>query len=356
MHEITARIREELEHKKLDALVIQSPYNRRYVSGFTGSAGTLIITKKSAHLITDFRYVEQANDEALDFDVIEQKGSAWDTVEEIAQSEDVSSVGFEKQHVTYAQFEDMREKLSGSLSPVSGIVEKQRAYKSKEEVEKLQTAVNIAEDAFEHIKSIIAPNMTELDVSNELEFYMRKNGAAGSSFDIIVASGWRGALPHGIASDKVIEDGELVTLDFGAYVDGYCSDITRTLAVGEPNDDMKKIYQTVYEAQMKAVEQVGPGMTGKEADAIARDHINKEGFGERFGHSLGHGLGMEVHEQPGVSPKSDVELEPGMVITIEPGIYVPELGGVRIEDDVLITETGSRKLSYSAKELTIVGN
>ena len=196
--------------------------------------------------------------------------------------------------------------------------------------------------------------MTELQVSNELEFFMRKRGATSSSFDTIVASGVRSALPHGVASDKVIEVGDFVTLDFGAIYNGYISDTTRTVAVGEPSEQLKEIYQVVLDSQLLALEKVKPGMTGKEADAIARDYIASKGYGEAFGHSLGHGIGLEVHEGPGLSFRSDVVLEPGMVITIEPGIYLPNIGGVRIEDDALVTENGLEKLTHSTKELLIL--
>jgi Xaa-Pro aminopeptidase len=183
---------------------------------------------------------------------------------------------------------------------------------------------------------------------------MRKNGAISSSFDIIVASGYRSALPHGVASDKVIEKGDFVTLDFGAYYKGYCSDITRTFAVGEPSDELKKIYSTVLKAQLRGMNGIKPGMTGKEADALTRDYIKEQGYGEYFGHSTGHGLGMEVHEGPALSFRSDTALEQGMVVTVEPGIYVAGLGGVRIEDDIVITETGNESLTHSPKELIIL--
>ncbi len=183
---------------------------------------------------------------------------------------------------------------------------------------------------------------------------MRKQGAVSSSFDIIVASGVRSALPHGVASEKTIESGELVTLDFGAYYEGYCSDITRTLAVGNISDELKTIYETVRVAQQLGIDGIKPGMTGKEADALTRDYIKEKGYGDYFGHSTGHGLGMEVHEAPGLSMASDVPLQPGMVVTVEPGIYIPGVGGTRIEDDILITETGNERLNYSSKELIIL--
>ena len=183
---------------------------------------------------------------------------------------------------------------------------------------------------------------------------MRSQGATSSSFDIIVASGLRSALPHGVASDKKIEQGDLITLDFGALYQGYVSDITRTVAVGEPSDKLKEIYKIVLDSQVLALEKIKPGMTGIEADAIARDHIKSKGYGEAFGHSTGHGIGLEVHEGPGLSFRSETVLEPNMAVTVEPGIYLPGIGGVRIEDDILITETGNERLTHSSKELRIL--
>ena len=235
--------------------------------------------------------------------------------------------------------------------PTSGIVEKLRLIKTDDEISILKDAVKIADDAFQHILGYIKPGVKEIDVSNELEFFMRKQGATSSSFDIIVASGYRSALPHGVASEKEIQSGELVTLDFGALYKGYCSDITRTVAVGEISDELKEIYDTVLQAQLKGMEGIKAGITGKEADALTRDYIKEKGYGEYFGHSTGHGLGLDVHEGPGLSFRSEVPLEERMVVTVEPGIYVPNVGGCRIEDDTIVTTTGNERLSQSTKEL-----
>ena len=234
------------------------------------------------------------------------------------------------------------------------MIEKLRMIKTDDEIRTIRRAAEIADEAFSHILTFIKPGVTELEVSNELEFFMRRLGASESSFDTIVASGKRSALPHGVATGKTIENGDMVTLDFGALYDGYVSDITRTVAVGEPTEELKKIYHIVLEAQMRACSALKPGMTGKEADAVARDYIKDHGYGEAFGHSTGHGIGLEVHEGPGLSFRSDTVLKPGMVVTVEPGIYVPGLGGVRIEDDVLITEDGCELLTSSPKELIIL--
>lgn len=348
------KVRKSLTDSSLSALLVTNPYSRRYLTGFTGTAGVALITESDAFFITDFRYTEQANAQIEGYTIIEQKSTLIEAVAEVVKEHQLTKVGFEQEAMSYAEYDRYQKALETELVPTSGIVEKIRLIKSEDELTIIKHACKIADDAYEHILTFIKPGMTELDVSNELEFFMRKQGATSSSFDIIVASGVRSALPHGVATHKVIESGDFVTLDFGAYYNGYVSDVTRTLAVGEPTDQLKEIHQVVLESQLLALEKIKPGMTGKEADAISRDYIASKGYGQAFGHSLGHGIGLEVHEGPGLSSRSDVVLEPGMVITIEPGIYLPGIGGVRIEDDALVTETGVEKLTHTSKELVIL--
>lgn len=348
------RIREQFEEHGIDSLLITSPYNRRYVSNFTGTAGAVLITAEKALFITDFRYTEQAAKQAQGFEVVLHKGTMVDEIAAQAEKFGVKKLGFEQDYMSYATFQAYAGQVKAELIPVSSIIEKLRLIKTEDEIKILKEAADIADLAFKHILDYIKPGITELEVSNELEFFMRKCGAVSSSFDIIVASGFRSALPHGVASDKVIESGDFVTLDYGALHKGYISDITRTVAVGEPSDQLKEIYSIVLESQLRSMEQIRPGMTGKEADAIARDYIAEKGYGENFGHSLGHGIGLEVHEGPGLSARSHVVLEPGMAVTVEPGIYVPGLGGVRIEDDILITQEGNEAITHSTKELIIL--
>jgi Xaa-Pro aminopeptidase len=226
--------------------------------------------------------------------------------------------------------------------------------KTSSEIKILKEAAAIADAAFKHILDFLRPGISELDVSNELEFFMRKQGATSSSFDIIVASGLRSALPHGVATDKIIEKGDFVTLDYGAYYNGYVSDITRTLAVGKPSEELINIYDIVLEAQLRGMAGIKPGMTGREADALTRNLIEEKGYGQYFGHSTGHGIGLEVHEGPALSFRSDIILEPGMAVTVEPGIYLPGVGGVRIEDDTIVTIDGNEALTHSTKELIIL--
>lgn len=348
------KLREALNETKVSALLITNPYSRRFMTGFTGSTGVAIISEQNAYFITDFRYTEQAAEQVHGFEIIEQTTTLVDAVAQLVKEQNFEILGFEKDAMTFAEYERYEQAVDAKLVPTSGMIEKIRLIKTEDELTIIKQACDIADEAYKHILTYIKPGMTELQVSNELEFFMRNKGAASSSFDIIVASGVRSALPHGVATSKVIEVGDFVTLDFGAYYNGYVSDVTRTLAVGEPSEQLKEIYQVVLDSQLLALEKIKPGMTGKEADAIARDYIASKGYGKAFGHSLGHGMGLEVHEGPGLSSRSDVVLEPGMVITIEPGIYLPGIGGVRIEDDALVTETGLEKLTHTSKELVIL--
>lgn len=349
-----AKLRESLLEKGLDAILITNEYNRRYMTGFTGTAGVAIVSKDDAVFITDFRYTEQAAEQVKDFRIVQHTGTIITEVAAQAEAMNVKTLGFEKEAMTYGMYELYNKEVKADFLSVSGLIEKIRLIKTEQEINIIKVACEIADHAFTHILDFIKPGRTELEVSNELEFFMRKQGATSSSFDIIVASGVRSALPHGVATDKIIEKGDFVTLDFGALYNGYISDITRTVAVGQPSEKLVEMYNVVLESQLLALEKVGPGMTGIEADAVARDYLKSKGYGEAFGHSTGHGIGLEVHEGPGLSFRSETILEPGMAVTIEPGVYLPGIGGVRIEDDILITETGNEKLTHSTKELIIL--
>lgn len=348
------RVREKLKDLAVDGILITSDKNRRYITDFTGTAGIAIISLTGAKFITDFRYVEQANNQINNFDIVQHKGPIHEEVARQVKELEIKKLGFEQDYLTFGTYKLYENELGVEMIPVSGVIEKLRLIKTAKELQILKEAAKIADAAFDHIIQFIKPGLTELEVSNELEFYMRKKGASSSSFDTIVASGYRSALPHGVASEKVIATGELVTLDFGAYYQGYCSDITRTIAVGEPSDELKNIYNIVLGAQLSGMNGIKPGMTGKQADALTRDYIIAKGYGDYFGHSTGHGIGLDVHEGPTLSLKSETILEPGMVVTVEPGIYIQGLGGVRIEDDIVITNDGNVSLTYSTKELLIV--
>jgi len=350
------KLREAMQERGLAAMLIASPVNRQYMTGFTGSSGYVLITEQEAYLVTDFRYMAQASQQAEGFNVVEHGPKPIETVRELLAQSGITAVGFEQDHVSYGTYGAYAEALQSiELKAVSGIVEHLRMFKDENEIAVMQRAADLADATFSHVLQFAKPGMTEAEVDLEMEFFMRKNGATSSSFDTIVASGVRSALPHGRASSKVIGQNELITFDFGALLDGYCSDLTRTIATGTPVPELRKIYDIVLEAQLHTLENLKPGMTGREADALARDIIAGHGYGEQFGHSTGHGLGMEVHEAPRLSKLSDDVLKPGMVVTVEPGIYIDGLGGVRIEDDVVITETGIRILTKSDKKFTVIG-
>ncbi|MGD8191561.1 M24 family metallopeptidase [Brevibacillus ginsengisoli] len=348
-------LRKQLAELGADAIMTENQPNRRYISGFTGSSGWAIVSKNQAVLLTDFRYIDQATEQAPEFEIINTNRAQLPAIAQALKDLGVKKLAFEKHLITYNTYEEWAKNFEGvELVATSGVIEQLREIKDESELQLIKEATRIADATFEHILSYIKPGVSELDVATEMEFHMRKLGASSSSFDIIVASGKRGALPHGVASEKVIQAGEMVTLDFGALYKGYVSDITRTVAVGEPDPKMKEIYDIVLRAQLNGVEKLKPGMTGKEADDLTRDIIRDAGYAEAYGHSTGHSIGLLVHEAPNLSSASTAILKPGNVVTVEPGIYISDLGGVRIEDDVLITETGCEILTKSTKELLIL--
>ena len=344
----------KVQEANIDALLITNMYNVRYLANFTGSTGLIVVTRDNAYFVTDFRYTEQAAEQAKGFTIVQNEGLIYNEVAEIVKADKIEKIGFEEENITFATYQNINELIPCELVPTSGIVEKLREVKSEEEIEILQQAVNIAEKAYNYILGFIKPGMTEIEVANELDFYMRNLGATGVSFDTIVASGVRSAMPHGVASDKVIEEGDMVTIDFGCYYKGYASDMTRTFAVGDPGEKLKEIYAIVQEANRRVTEQAKAGMTGAELDAIARDYITEKGYGPQFGHTTGHGLGLEVHEAPSISFRNKEKLVENNVVTNEPGIYIAGLGGVRIEDDLVIKEDGNLNLMSSPKDLIIL--
>jgi Xaa-Pro aminopeptidase len=349
------KLRVELQEQGLRALLITNATNRHYMTGFTGSSGFVIITDSKAYLLTDFRYMTQAPQQAVGYEVIEHASKAMVTVKGLLDSLGISKVGFEQNDMTFGAYRSTADVLSGiDLVPTDGLVEKLRLVKDAAELAVLQEAADLADQTFTHILSYIRTGTKEMDIALEIEMFMRKNGATSTSFETIVASGERSALPHGKASDRIIQTNEFVKLDYGAYYKSYCSDITRTVVVGKPTDKHKEIYHIVLEAQLEALDKIKPGMTGKEADAIARNVIGRYGYGDFFGHGTGHGLGMEIHEAPRLSMQVDTVLRPGMTVTVEPGIYLPGFGGVRIEDDIVITDTGIHILTHSSKDLIVL--
>jgi Xaa-Pro aminopeptidase len=350
------KLRKALERQQLDAILITNSYNRRYISGFTGTSGYVLVTADRAWFLTDFRYLDQAALQAVGFEIVEHQPRAINTVKELLESVHLTRLAVEQDDLSYGTYQEYQAALGSiALVPVSGVVERLRMIKEESELAVLQEACDLADRTFTHILPFLKPGAIETDIALEMEMFMRKNGAVSSSFDTIIASGERSAMPHGVASGKALARGELITMDYGALYKGYCSDITRTVALGQVPAKLREIYDIVLEANLKCIEGLRPGMTGKQGDAIARDIIAAAGYGDRFGHGTGHAVGLEIHENPRLSLQCDTVLEPGMVVTVEPGIYLPGLGGVRIEDDVVITETGVRVLTRASKEFLEIG-
>ncbi len=347
-------IREILESNKIDALLVTNPVNRRYLSGFRGSAGVLLISPDQAYLVTDFRYTEQAAAQAPGFEVLKWKDDLYEFVAEIVDKKGWETVGFESAHVVFSLYDEIKEKLPVKLVPLKETAEKRRMIKDAEEIDLMRSGAKVIDGAFDYLRSAVQAGMTEREVAIDLEIYLLKQGMEEKSFSYIVASGERGAMPHGLASDKVIRAGEMITIDFGGVFNGYSTDMTRTMALKKVDQRQGEIYDIVYSAQRKACASVKPGMKASELDAVARDLINDAGCGDYFGHGLGHGIGLETHEKPVLNHRSETILEPGMVITVEPGIYIPAWGGVRIEDMLVVTEEGAESLTESPRELTVI--
>ena len=347
-----ARLERFFTAHDLDAIIFSSLCNIRYLSGFTGSEGSLMMTRDyRCWFLCDSRYTAQASIEVLDCEV-RQFSDKLETIRELVGDLKLARVGFEAAHTTVADFTALSEKLDRcELISLSAKLDRIRSTKDQYEVDRLTQVAQLASNALLETIGKLKAGVSEASFACELEFEMRRRGADARAFDFIVASGERGAMPHGRASDKLIRSGELVTIDFGALLDGYYSDETVTVAVGRPDPRIVKIYEIVKEAHDMAVSAVKPGMACSDLDAVARDYIGKCGYGEYFGHGLGHGVGLEIHEKPNISPRGDMLIEEGMVFTIEPGIYIAGFGGVRIEDTVVVQADGCGLLTRISKEL-----
>jgi Xaa-Pro aminopeptidase len=348
-------LRGKLDENKIDAMLVTTPENRRYMSGFSGSAGYLLISEKDAVLATDFRYTEQAGIQSPEYRIDRITGGlGW--FPKLTAELGVKRVGFESQNMTvstHAAFKKAAAEEEDSNHPelvsTSGIIERIRTFKDAGELELLTKAVEIADEALDEVAKMIVPGMTEEQIAWELEKAMRERGAECLAFDTIVGAGPNGAMAHHRADETVVRNGQAIVIDMGARYKGYNSDLTRTVFVGEPDDEFRKVYNTVLQAQLVAEEQVVAGMKGEDVDKISRDIIDAAGYEGKFGHSLGHGVGLEVHEYPRVGPRADDELADGMVFTIEPGIYITGWGGVRIEDIVVMENGRARVLSKANK-------
>jgi len=348
------RLRKCFDEKEIDGLLVSQAENRYYLSGFAGSAGYLLITANESILATDFRYVEQVKVQAPEYQLFQITGDVSRWFPQLIAEISLSRLGFEAGDITFAMYRQLSETLNKAQSqlrlvPVDGLVESLRAIKEPEEIELITMAVEITDRAFQHIKDVIHAGMTEKEVAWELEKFQRENDSQTLPFDIIVASGPNSALPHAKPSQRKINAGEPVLIDMGASVEGYCSDLSRTICLGEPDKPFKKVYDIVLGAQLAAIAMIKETMSGDEADGLARIIIEETGYGENFGHSLGHGTGLAAHEQPRLGPNSTEILTTGMVFSVEPGIYLPGWGGIRIEDLAVMESGGIRVLSTARK-------
>ena len=345
------KLQTEYEVHQIDAVLIKNPYNLRYYSGYTGGNGYLLIAREKVYLITDLRYFEQVTIECPDIIVLDAGQLSYAKgLGEALQKEGIQILGFEEDSITYQEYTDICAVCDGmNLMPKSEWIVSQRQIKTQEEIEKIGKAEAIAGAAFSHILASLKAGITEKEIAFELECHMKKQGAEALSFDMIIASGTHSSMPHARVTQKPVEAGEFIIMDFGCIYEGYCSDMTRTVAIGKISNEMQDVYNIVLEAQLTAMETIKPGMICSEIDAIARDIIKKYGYGEYFGHGLGHGVGLDIHESPRFSLKCDTVLVPNMVLTVEPGIYLPGKFGVRIEDLIVVTKGGFRNLTTSLK-------
>ena len=351
------RLRTSIAEKDLDALIVSQPENRYYLSGFTGSSGWLIISSQHAVLATDFRYLEQAKQEAPGFEVVRTKGELGNWLTALIPDLGCHKLGFESDCISYNDYHKLNEiiktkQLNLKLVPVIAMIERLRSIKEPEELAIITKAARLIDAAFEQAKAIIHPGMTEKGVSWEIEQFIRSEGSEGLPFEIIVASGPNAALPHAKPTERIIQSSEPILIDMGARISGYCSDFSRTLCLGEADKTLQEIYNIVLEAQVAAIEGVKLGIDAAQIDRLARSVIEQADYGDAFGHSLGHGIGIAAHELPSISPNSADVIAEGMVFTIEPGIYIAGWGGVRIEDMVVLEKGKARVLTKSGKQLS----
>ena len=349
-------IRELIAQEKLDGLLVTDDHNRYYLSGFSGSAGALLITPQEQLLLVDSRYWEQAERETTNLEIVRLQGKLEERMPELFQSLALQNVGIEAETVTVAQLAQWKAAMPAhvTLQPTNGLVENLRNVKDETELAAIRRAVALTDRAFAFLCETVEPGMSEAKIAWELEIFMRSHGSNGLAFEPIVASGPNAALPHARPSERTVAEGEPILFDFGARVDHYCADLSRTICLGEPPPRLVEIFELVKRAQQAALDGIHAGQPAKQADALARDVIAGAGYGDQFGHSLGHGLGLNIHESPRVSAHSDETLPAGAVITVEPGIYLPGWGGVRIEDTVVVHEEDVELLSKAPKKLLAV--
>jgi Xaa-Pro aminopeptidase len=354
MSDRLARLRRHLAQSELEAILVSQSENRRYLSGFTGSAGFLLISQDAARLATDFRYLEQAQAEAPVYEIVRIQGAATQWFPTLLAGLDISRLCFEEKDLSFATYKELTNALSESgsktkLIPTDGLAEPLRAIKDEAELRNVEEAAALADAALAEVLPGVAAGTTEKELAWRLESFLRQNGSEPLPFEIIVASGPNSALPHAGPTDRVIRDGEPVVIDLGARVCGYCSDMTRTICPGHEDGTFSRVYDIVLGAQLAAMATLEAGMTGDLVDQLGRTVIAQAGYEESFGHGLGHGVGLAAHEEPRLGPNSTSVLADRMVFTLEPGIYIPGWGGVRIEDTVVLEEGKLRQLTTASK-------
>jgi Xaa-Pro aminopeptidase len=347
-------LRRRLDENEFDAILVSQSENRRYLSGFTGSDGFLLISQDRAVLATDFRYIEQARTEAPSFEIFRITGKISDWFPKLTNGSGIRKLGFEEKDLSFDTYRQLTTVISEigakiNLVPAEGMVESLRAVKDEAELKLLEEAAARSDAAFDEVLPHIYPGISERELAWRLESSMRANGGDPLPFEIIVASGPNSALPHATPGDKALAEGEPVVIDLGARVGGYSSDCTRTICLGEEDSTFRRIYDIVLGAQLTTVATLQAGMTGEEVDRLGRTVISQAGYEESFGHGLGHGIGLAPHEEPRLGPNSSSILSNGMVFTIEPGIYITGWGGVRIEDTVVLEEGKARPLTKARK-------
>lgn len=350
-------IQQKLQEKELDAVLITDEKNQRYATGFAFTDGAVIVTKNNAYLITDSRYVEAAEkavSERVQVILFGQDKRLIPCIQEILQNEKIEKLGAEEQKLSYQEYLSYQKTLELDLIPAQAVFLELRASKTEDELEYMRAAQKISERALEDVLGIIRPGISEREIAAELNYRMMKYGAEGNSFDTISITGTKTSMPHGVPGDELVKDGDFVTMDFGCLKGGYCSDMTRTVAVGHVTDEMKKIYEIVLEAQLTGIENARAGITGYEIDKAARDVIANAGYGQYFGHSFGHSLGLDIHEAPYAMPRSRVIMPEGAVISAEPGIYLPGRFGVRIEDVMILRKDGAEVITKAPKQLIVL--
>ncbi len=349
------KIQNKLENN--EAMLITSDCNRFYFTGFKSSAGTVIITKTKSYLLIDFRYIEKAKSVVKSCEVILSQ-RVDSEIKDILAANAVKKLFVETFSLSISQFESYKNIFDGievsKSDEMNKYIEKLRSVKTEEEISFIKNAQHFTDETFSYILERIEAGRTERDIMLDMEYYMRKIGSSDVSFDTIVVSGKKSSMPHGVPSDKKIEKGDFITMDFGSIYNGYCSDMTRTVAVGYISDEQKHIYDTVLRAQLEALKAVKAGVVCKDIDKIARDIIYNEGYEGCFGHGLGHSVGIEIHESPNFNMRDETILQEGTVMTVEPGIYVENFCGVRIEDMVVATKNGCINLTNSKKDLIIL--